>query len=101
MRQTFILLLSVLFSTTLWAESVTVRGKLVSASDQNGLPYATISVAREVAPAAAIKKLATQENGTFSTALDPGKYIFTHVSHFPQTIDKEIEGKCVILYISV
>lgn len=27
--------------------------------------------------------------------------IITHVSHFPQTIDKEIEGKCFILYISV
>jgi len=26
---------------------------------------------------------------------------FTHVSHFPQTIDKEIEGKCIILYILV
>ena len=26
---------------------------------------------------------------------------FTHVSHFPQTIDKEIEGKCIIIYISV
>ena len=25
----------------------------------------------------------------------------THVSHFPQTIDKEIEGKCIIIYISV
>jgi hypothetical protein len=27
--------------------------------------------------------------------------INTHVSHFPQTIDKEIEGKCIIIYISV
>jgi TonB-dependent SusC/RagA subfamily outer membrane receptor len=28
-------------------------------------------------------------------------YDITHVSHFPQTIDKEIEGKCINLYISV
>lgn len=91
MRQTFILLLSVLFSTTLWAESVTVRGKLVSASDQNGLPYATISVAREAAPAAAIKKLATQENGTFSTALDPGKYIFTFYFVGMDQLEKPVE----------
>lgn len=28
-------------------------------------------------------------------------YNTTHVSHFPQTIDKEIEGKCIIIYISV
>lgn len=27
--------------------------------------------------------------------------LITHVSHFPQTIDKEIEGKCIIIYISV
>ncbi len=27
--------------------------------------------------------------------------VITHVSHFPQTIDKEIEGKCIIIYISV
>ena len=32
----------------------------------------------------------------FKTALK-----LTHVSHFPQTIDKEIEGKCIIIYISV
>lgn len=28
-------------------------------------------------------------------------FLITHVSHFPQTIDKEIEGKCIIIYISV
>ena len=27
--------------------------------------------------------------------------INTHVSHFPQTVNKEIEGKCINLYISV
>jgi len=32
---------------------------------------------------------------------DSSKYYSTHVSHFPQTIDKEIEGKCIIIYISV
>src|SRR5690606_39221390 len=85
------LLLSALFSTTLWAESVTVRGKFVSASDQKGLPYATISVAREPAPAAAIKKLATQENGTSSTALDPGKYIFTFYFVGMDQLEKPVE----------
>ena len=32
---------------------------------------------------------------------DITRYVYTHVSHFPQTIDKEIEGKCIIIYISV
>lgn len=91
MRQTFVLLLSILFSTTLWAESVTVRGKLISASDQAGLPYATISVAREATPANAVKKLATQENGTFSTTLDPGKYIFTFYFVGMDQVEKPVE----------
>ncbi|WP_298650205.1 outer membrane beta-barrel protein [uncultured Proteiniphilum sp.] len=91
MRQTFFLLLSFLFSTTLWAQSVTVRGKLISASDQAGLPYATISVAREAAPANIVKKLATQENGTFSTTLDPGKYIFTFHFVGMDQVEKTVE----------
>ncbi|WP_286856288.1 TonB-dependent receptor domain-containing protein, partial [Proteiniphilum sp. UBA5431] len=62
------------------AQNVTVKGKLVSADDKAGLPYVTISVARESNPANTVKRLATQENGTFSTALTPGKYIF--IFHF-------------------
>ena len=91
MKSTFILLLSFLFSTTLWAQSVTVRGKLISASDQAGLPYATISVAREATPAIVVKKLATQENGTFSTTLDPGKYIFTFHFVGMDQVEKPVE----------
>ncbi|MDD2612047.1 MAG: VOC family protein [Bacteroidales bacterium] len=37
---------------------------------------------------------------TYQAFLEKGIQ-FTHVSHFPQTIDKEIEGKCIIIYISV
>ncbi|WP_313380061.1 outer membrane beta-barrel family protein [Proteiniphilum saccharofermentans] len=91
MKQTFIVLLSFLFSATLWAQSVTVRGKLISASDQSGLPYATISVAREANPANAVKKLATQENGTFSTTLDPGKYIFSFHFVGMDQVEKPVE----------
>ncbi len=77
MRQTFFLLLSFLLSPMLAAQSVTVKGKLVSASDQEPLPYATISVAKQTDPGSSIKKLATAENGTFSTEIDPGDYILT------------------------
>lgn len=41
-------------------------------------------------------------NNSFVCACIPSLAdIITHVSHFPQTIDKEIEGKCIIIYISV
>ena len=91
MKQAFILLLSFLFSSTLWAQSVTVKGKLISASDQDGLPYATITVAREATPANAVKKLATQENGNFSTTLQPGKYIFTFFFVGMDEVKKTVE----------
>ncbi|MCE5206133.1 MAG: TonB-dependent receptor [Porphyromonadaceae bacterium] len=79
MKQTFILFLFLL-SLNLTAQNVTVNGKLVSAIDHDPLPYATISVSREASPANSIKKFATRENGSFSTSLAPGKYLF--VFHF-------------------
>ena len=75
-----ILVLFCVISMSMTAQNVTVKGKLVSADDKAGLPYVTISVARESNPANIVKRLATQENGTFSTALTPGKYIF--IFHF-------------------
>ncbi|WP_286834345.1 MULTISPECIES: TonB-dependent receptor domain-containing protein [unclassified Proteiniphilum] len=75
-----ILVLFCVISMSMTAQNVTVKGKLVSADDKAGLPYVTISVARESNPANTVKRLATQENGTFSTALTPGKYIF--IFHF-------------------
>lgn len=83
--------MSVFLTATVWGQSVNVQGKLVSASDQDGLPYATISVAPEDSPAATIKKLATQENGTFSTSLSPGKYVF--IFHFVgmNQVEKKVE----------
>lgn len=66
-----------LLSSLLAAQSVTVTGNLVSVSDQDPLPYATISVSRESSPANSLKKMATREDGSFSTSLAPGKYLFT------------------------
>lgn len=76
MKQLFIFLLSTLFPLSLAAQSVTVRGKLVSASDGESLPYATVSISTEANPNRNLRKLAAQENGTFSTQLAPGKYLF-------------------------
>ncbi len=75
MKQTFILLFFLL-SLSLTAQNVFVNGKLVSASYHDPLPYATISVSREATPANSLKKFATREDGSFSTTLTPGKYLF-------------------------
>lgn len=77
MKHTLFALLGLLLSMTICAQSISVKGKLISTTDKAGLPYATISVAREATPSVVFKKLATQEGGTFSTQLDPGGYIFT------------------------
>ena len=76
MKYTFLFLLSILFTLSASAQHITVNGKLVS-SDNDGLPYATISVAESSSPNVGIKKLATKEDGTFSTTLEKGEYIFS------------------------
>lgn len=77
-KQVFLFLLGCLAtSATLFAQSVTVKGKLVSADDKSELPYATISIARSTTPKTSLRKLATDDKGAFSTTLSEGKYIFT------------------------
>lgn len=91
MKQLLLFVLSCLLSATVLAQSITVKGKLVSASDQEALPYATISVASEAAPETAIKKLATTDNGSFETTLPAGKYIFTFHFVGMQPLNKNVE----------
>ena len=76
MKYTFLLLMSFLFTLTTLAQSISVNGKLVS-SDNNGLPYATISIAEGSSPNVSVKKLATKEDGTFSTSLEKLEYLLT------------------------
>lgn len=78
-------------SSTLAAQSVTVKGKLVSSTDQAPLPYATISVARENNPGTSVKKMATEENGDFSTRLEPGSYILTFDFVGMNSLERTIE----------
>ena len=77
MKHVFFFFMSYLLTTTLIAQNITVNGKLVSATDNEGLPYATISVAESSAPDKNLKKLATKEDGTFATTLEKGSYLFT------------------------
>ncbi|MFY9362098.1 MAG: carboxypeptidase-like regulatory domain-containing protein, partial [Dysgonamonadaceae bacterium] len=58
-------------------EQFTVKGQLAGPDEDDPLPYATISVAKEGDADKAIKKLAADEKGNFSVSLPPGKYVFT------------------------
>ncbi|MBZ4651446.1 MAG: outer membrane protein beta-barrel family [Proteiniphilum sp.] len=77
MQPTFLLILFHLLAAISLAGTVTVKGRLVAETDKEALPYATISVAMEEAPEKVIRKLATDETGTFETSLAPGNYLFT------------------------
>lgn len=91
MKQALILFYFLVISASIVAQSITVKGKLVSAKDNTELPYATISVAREATPANTVKKMATEQNGTFSTTLTPGKYIFSFHYVGMNDLEKKIE----------
>lgn len=68
-----------------------MKGKLVSESDKTELPYATVTVASEATPANTVKKMATQQDGTFSTTLPPGKYILSFHYVGMNDLEKSIE----------
>jgi outer membrane receptor protein involved in Fe transport len=91
MKQALILIYFFILTAGFTAQSVTVKGKLVSAVDNAGLPYATISVASEDTPANIIKKMATKENGAFSTTLAPGNYIFSFHFVGMDVMSKKVE----------
>ncbi len=73
----FIFFLIISTSLTALAQSVVVKGQLIDIVDQSPLPYATISIASEDAPDKPVKKLATDDNGSFQTNLTEGNYIFS------------------------
>ena len=91
MKQALFLLINLMFSFSLAAQTVTVKGTLVSTIDQEPLPYATISVALETNPSTSVKKLATGENGVFNTSLEPGNYIFTFNFVGMNPIEQQVE----------
>ncbi|MDD4776900.1 MAG: outer membrane beta-barrel family protein [Fermentimonas sp.] len=76
MKHSFVFFMSFLLTATLTAQNITVNGRLISASDNKPLPYATIAVSQESSPEKSFRKFATKENGSFSTELEKGKYIF-------------------------
>ncbi|MBF6629071.1 MAG: TonB-dependent receptor [Proteiniphilum sp.] len=91
MKKALILFYFFVITAVLVAQSVTVKGKLVSESDKTELPYATVTVASEATPANTVKKMATQQDGTFSTTLPPGKYILSFHYVGMNDLEKSIE----------
>lgn len=91
MKQALLLLLSCFLSASVSAQSLNVKGKLVSAGDHAALPYATISIASESLPGTPVKKLATDGAGQFSTTLPAGKYIFSFQFVGMNTLEQNIE----------
>lgn len=71
------LILLIATATSAFGQSTIVKGLLIDNADQKPLPYATISIANEEVPEKSIKKLATDDKGSFSTNLDEGKYIMS------------------------
>lgn len=91
MKKALLLLIGCIVSTTIFAQSVTVKGKLVSSEDNSALPYATISIARESDPKTPIKKLATDDGGNFTTTLGEGKYVFQFQFVGMNNVDQSVE----------
>src|SRR5690554_6896368 len=98
MNKVLVLVTCLLMSVTLVAQNISVTGRLVSAEDNKPLPYATIAVAEESDPGNSFRKLATNENGKFSTDLEKGKYIlvfnFVGMDEVEETLDlTSVNGK--------
>lgn len=77
MKRLFTILFSCFITATLFAQTTHVKGQLVGPSENDPLPYATISVAKKSTPNVAYKKMATSDKGRFSVELSSGDYIFS------------------------
>ncbi len=93
MKLTLLSLIFFLISVVIYAEDTTVKGQLTSASDQQPLPYATISVANTTVPQKTIKKFATDDSGNFTTTLQAGNYIFTFQFVGMNSLNRNVEVK--------
>ncbi|MEA4979999.1 MAG: TonB-dependent receptor [Petrimonas sp.] len=93
MKLTLLSLIFFLISVVIYAEGTTVKGQLTSASDQQPLPYATISVASTTVPQKSIKKFATDDSGNFTTSLQAGNYIFTFQFVGMNSLNRKVEVK--------
>ena len=92
MKRTLLFFLSCFTATILFAQSqVTVKGQLTGPTENDPLPYATISVSNETSPQVAFKKLATDEKGNFTVALPAGKYVFSFNYVGMNVLNKDVD----------
>ena len=74
MRKYFISLLILMSFTYAQSQDIVVRGQLFGESENEFLPFATISVSKDAAQKHTLKKFATDEKGFFKTNLTEGDY---------------------------
>jgi outer membrane receptor protein involved in Fe transport len=74
MKKYFISLLVLMSFTYVYSQDVVVKGQLFGESENEFLPYATISVSKDVDLKTITKKFATDDKGFFSTKLSVGDY---------------------------
>lgn len=92
MKHLLLLLITILTTFSLSSQSgIPVKGQLTGPTENDGLPYATISIASSNNPATTFKKLATDEKGNFSTTLPEGKYVFTFNFVGMNDLKKDVE----------
>jgi len=88
----FFFFLNFFISFTLSAQLLTtVKGQVTGPTENDPLPYVTISIAKDNNPEISIKKFATDINGNFVISIPPGKYIFTFQFVGMNVLKKNVE----------
>lgn len=92
-----LLIIAPVFAQTASAADFSIKGQVVDSLSNETVPYATLSIALANAPQKAIKLLACDDDGKFSSTLkNPGKYVMTIQSLGKLTVQKPFtlaEGK--------
>lgn len=92
-----LLMVAPMFAQTASAADFSIKGQVVDSLSNETVPYATLSIALANAPQKAIKLLACDDDGKFSSTLkNPGKYVMTVQSLGKLMVQKPftlVEGK--------
>ena len=76
-KKLHLLLFCAIFSASAFAQTISLRGNLVSASNNESLPFATIAVANDSTPENIFRRFAADDRGNFFTELPAGTYVLT------------------------
>ncbi len=90
MKKYFISLLILMSFTYAYSQQTLVKGQLYGESENEFLPFATISVSKDANQENSIKKFATDEKGLFQTMLPEGSYFLAFQYVGKSTLVKQI-----------